>query len=203
MHGRRRTDRAQDRSAGCGKSGGNAALTRRQSIYESSWKRSHKGKNMTLEMVRPRQQAPTLSEVAHLAGVSIATASRVLNNSAPVSMQARQQVRDAVVRLGYVRHRAAPSTPRGRARTVAAVVCANYGRFFADGFFAQVIAAATEVFAARDVPLMLLVAPDERVAPVERYLHGGHVDGVLLLASHGQHPLAVSLPAAGMPVTLV
>src|SRR5690606_22952432 len=31
----------------------------------------------------------------------------------------------------------------------------------------------------------------------------GHVDGVLLLAAHGQHPLAVSLPAAGMPVTLV
>lgn len=158
---------------------------------------------MTIEQLRTRDQAPTLGQVAELAGVSIATASRVLNNSAPVSVQARQQVRDAVVRLGYVRHRAAPSTPRARVRSMAAVICANNTRFFADPFFAQVIAAATDVFARHDVPLMVIMAPDERVTMVERYLHSGHVDGVLLLASHGQHPLAVSLPAAGMPVTLV
>ena len=48
---------------------------------------------MTIELVKRREHAPTLGEVANLAGVSIATASRVLNNSAPVSLQARQQVR--------------------------------------------------------------------------------------------------------------
>jgi DNA-binding LacI/PurR family transcriptional regulator len=161
------------------------------------------GEDMTIQQLRRPDRSPTLGEVADLAGVSIATASRVLNNSAPVSMQARQLVREAVVRLGYVRHRAAPSTPRGRVRSAAAVVCTNNSRFFADAFFAQVISAATDVFAAQDVPLMVVVAPDERVGVVERYLQSGHVDGVLLLASHGQHPLAVSLPAAGMPVTLV
>jgi DNA-binding LacI/PurR family transcriptional regulator len=160
---------------------------------------------MTVQGLRrqPDQCPPTLGEVAALAGVSIATASRVLNNSAPVSVQARRQVREAVVRLGYVRHRAAPASPRGRVRSVAAVVCANSLRFFADAFFAQVVTAATDVCAAKDVPMMVLVAPDDRVATVERYLQSGHVDGVLLLASHGQHPLAVSLPAAGLAVTLV
>ena len=158
---------------------------------------------MTIEQLRSQDRSPTLGQVADLAGVSIATASRVLNNSAPVSVQARQQVRDAVVRLGYVRHRAAPSTPRGRVRSVAAVVCTNNSQFFADAFFAQVVSAATEVFAAHEVPLMVVVAPDDRLPYVERYLQSGHVDGVLLLGSHGQHPLAVSLPAAGMPVTLV
>jgi DNA-binding LacI/PurR family transcriptional regulator len=159
---------------------------------------------MTVQgLARQDRCPPTLGEVAALAGVSIATASRVLNNSAPVSVQARRQVRDAVVRLGYVRHRAAPATPRGRVRSVAAVVCANSLRFFADNFFAQVVTAATDAFAAKDVPLMVLVAPDDRVATVERYLQSGHVDGVLLLGSHGQHPLAVSLPAAGLAVTLV
>src|SRR5687768_14126569 len=160
------------------------------------------GDEMTVQSLR-RIESPTLGQVADLAGVSIATASRVLNNSAPVSVQARQQVREAVVRLGYVRHRAAPSTPRARVRSAAAVVCANNIRFFADAFFGQVIAAATDVFASNDVPMMVLVAPDDRVSIVERYLQSGHVDGVLLLASHGQHPLAVSLPAAGLPVTLV
>jgi DNA-binding LacI/PurR family transcriptional regulator len=161
------------------------------------------GEDMTIQQLRRPERSPTLGEVANLAGVSIATASRVLNNSAPVSTQARQLVREAVVRLGYVRHRAAPSTPRGRVRSAAAVVCTNNSRFFADAFFAQVISAATDVFAAHEVPLMVVVAPDDRVPVVERYLQSGHVDGVLLLASHGQHPLAVSLPAAGMPVTLV
>ena len=146
---------------------------------------------------------PTLGQVAELAGVSIATASRVLNNSAPVSLRARQQVRDAVVSLGYVRHRAAPASPRGRVRSIAAVVCVNNSRFFADPFFAQVVSDATDVLATHDIPLMVVMAPDDRVAFVERYLHSGHIDGVLLLAAHGRHPLAVSLRAAGMPVILV
>lgn len=158
---------------------------------------------MTIQQLRRRDRPPTLGQVAKAAGVSIATASRVLNNSAPVSVQARQQVRDAVVRLGYVRHRAAPSTPRGRVRSVAAVICTNNARFFADPFFAQVVSAAMDVFASRDIPLTVVLAPDERVPIVERYLQAGNVDGVLLLALHGQHPLAVSLPAAGLPVTLI
>src|SRR6478609_9692908 len=129
--------------------------------------------------LRTADRTPTLGQVAEVAGVSIATASRVLNNSAPVSVQARQQVRDAVVRLGYVRHRAAPSSPRGRVRSVAAVICTNNTRFFADPFFAQVLGAATEEFSTHDVPLMVVVAPDDRVSIVERYLQSGHVDGVL------------------------
>ncbi len=147
--------------------------------------------------------APTLAEVAKLAGVSIATASRVINNSARVSSGARQQVREAASRLGYVRHRAAPAHPRKRIRSVAAVVCANYARFFADSFFARVIASATDEFAAHDIPLMVVPATDERLPIVERYLHSGQFDGVLLLADHGRHPLSMSLPTFGIPVTLV
>jgi len=48
---------------------------------------------------------PTLAHVAELAGVSPATASRVLNGSARVSRSARLQVEAAVERLGYVRRR--------------------------------------------------------------------------------------------------
>jgi len=157
---------------------------------------------MTVQDVRAPMRPPTLEEVAELAGVSIATASRVLNNSAKVSVHARQQVRDAVVRLGYVRHRA-PAAPRKQVRSVAVVVCENNDRLFSDPFFAKVIAAATEVLASHDVPLMVIPGAGERVAAVERYLHSGHIDGVMMLAAHGQHPLAVSLPAAGVPVVLV
>ena len=96
---------------------------------------------------------PTLGEVAPLAGVSTATASRVLNNSARVSNAARQQVREAVIRLGYVRQRAARAVDR-RPRSVAAVVC-DQPRLFADPFFARVIKGASAAFAERDVPMLL------------------------------------------------
>src|SRR3982751_289454 len=104
----------------------------------------------------PPGAAPTLAEVARLAGVSIATASRVLNNSAPVSSAARQQVREAAIRLGYVRQRAVPVRSRSRIRSVAAVVCANQSRFFSDPFFSRLLHTASDVFAANDVPLMVI-----------------------------------------------
>ena len=52
---------------------------------------------------------PTLADVAHLAGVSLATASRVLTGSASVRPQTRDRVEQAMTRLGYVRNRAARS----------------------------------------------------------------------------------------------
>jgi DNA-binding LacI/PurR family transcriptional regulator len=147
--------------------------------------------------------APTLADVAELAGVSIATASRVLNNSARVSPQARQQVRTAATRLGYVRHRAAPVHPKRKVRTVGAVLYANYERILGDPFFSRVIAGATEELARHDVPLMILQVNDDRLPLVERYIHSGQFDGLVVLADHGNHPLADSLPSLGLPWTLV
>jgi DNA-binding LacI/PurR family transcriptional regulator len=153
--------------------------------------------------VPPSGAAPTLAEVARLAGVSIATASRVLNSSAPVSLAASQQVREASIRLGYVRQRAVPVRSRSRIRSVAAVVCANQTRFFSDPFFSLLLNTASDVFAANDVPLMVIAATDERMPTVERYLHSGQTDGVLLLADHGRYPLSATLTASGKPVVMV
>lgn len=147
--------------------------------------------------------APTLAEVAKLAGVSIATASRVINNSARVSSVARQQVREAASRLGYVRHRAAPTHPRTRLRSVAAVVYASHSRLFADPFFGRLIASASEEFAAKDIPMLVVPVTDARLPIVERYLHSGQFDGVLLIADHGRHPLCLTLPTFGIPVVMI
>lgn len=61
---------------------------------------------------------PTLAEVAAAAGVSPATASRVLTGSVRVTTSTRRQVHDAMSRLGYVRRRAPRgSAGRGRIRS--------------------------------------------------------------------------------------
>lgn len=55
---------------------------------------------------RPKPRA-TISDVARLAGVSISTVSRVINDTAPVSPDVEQRVRHAVEMLSYTPHTAA------------------------------------------------------------------------------------------------
>lgn len=56
----------------------------------------------------------TIRDVAALAGVSVATASRALNDpSYPVNAQLRQQVKEAAERLNYVPNLMARSLRRG------------------------------------------------------------------------------------------
>jgi len=59
----------------------------------------------------------TLSDVANLAGVSRATASRVINDVPAVSADARRRVQRAVLVLGYVPDQAAVALARRRSRT--------------------------------------------------------------------------------------
>ena len=141
------------------------------------------------ELTTEPSEHPTLAHVAALAGVSSATASRVLNGSARVSPTARQQVRDAVDQLGYVRQRAARAVDR-RPRSVAAVVCEPNARLFADPFYSRVLAGASASFAESDMPMLL--AAGERPASLQRYLSSGHIDGVLLIYCRSSHPLVVT-----------
>lgn len=64
----------------------------------------------------------TVQDLAAAAGVSVASVSRVLNNSDKVSEDVRRRVRDAVDRMGYVPHAAARALAAQRTHTVGAVV---------------------------------------------------------------------------------
>lgn len=69
---------------------------------------------------------PTLGDVARLAGVSMPTASRVLNGgirgAASGSEQVRDRVRSAAQRLGYAPNPAAQTIKGGRSKTIALLV---------------------------------------------------------------------------------
>ena len=147
---------------------------------------------------------PTLEQVAALAGVSRATVSRVVNGSPRVSPAVRAQVERAVAKLGYVPNRAARSLVTRRGDSVALVVSEPHARFFSEPFFAGMVRGVSAALAETGVQLLLLIAQDlpDR-GRLERYVVGGHVDGVLLASLHADDPLPATLERAGVPAVLV
>jgi DNA-binding LacI/PurR family transcriptional regulator len=155
-----------------------------------------------LDLPDPR---PTLADVARAAGVSSATASRVINGFSYVRPETRRQVEDAIVNLGYVRQRASRANGRCGVGTVAVVVCEETLRLFADPSFGRVLWGANQVLGPSGYQTVLLLAQSAKEAQsVLRYLRSGSVDGALLVSMHGRYSMAlerltVPLASAGRP----
>lgn len=146
---------------------------------------------------------PTLEEVARAAGVSRATASRVVNGSPTVGQAARQSVIRAIEHLGYVPNRAARSLVTRRNDSIGVVIAEPTGRIFADPFFAEVLRGVGTGLAVHHLQLVLMLCqtPEEE-RRAERYLTGGHLDGVILFSLHGEDPLPEHLRSFGIPTVV-
>lgn len=72
----------------------------------------------------------TIYEVSELAGVSLATVSRVMNNNAKVSDKTRAKVLDAMEKLGYRPNAIAQSLASNRTNSVGVLVSELHGGFF-------------------------------------------------------------------------
>ncbi|MGW1102338.1 LacI family DNA-binding transcriptional regulator [Streptomyces sp. NPDC002540] len=133
----------------------------------------------------PRDARPTLEAVAALAGVSRATASRVVNGGAGVRQPLVEQVRKAIEELGYVPNHAARTLVTRRNGAVAVIIDEPEFRIFSDPFFSRQIRGISRELNAYDSQLVLLLVEGsgdfDRVA---RYLAGGHVDGALAFSLH-------------------
>ena len=155
-----------------------------------------------LELTDPR---PTLADVARAAGVSSATASRVINGFSRVRPETRRQVEDAIMNLGYVRQRAARTNERCRTGSIAVVVCEETLRLFSDPFFGRVLWGASQVLVPAGYQTVLLTAQSAKEAQSAlRYLRSGHVDGAVLISMHARYSMAlervtVPLACAGRP----
>lgn len=75
-------------------------------------------------------KSPTLTDVAHRAGVSYATADRVVNDRGSVADKSVRKVRAAVAELGYVRNVAAASLSRRKDQHIVFVIPAGANAFF-------------------------------------------------------------------------
>jgi len=146
---------------------------------------------------------PTLDTVAAAAGVSRATVSRVVNNSAKVSADVRELVDATISRLGYVPNRTARNLAKRRTDSVALVLREADATVLADPYLAAMIIATSRCLVGTGVQLVLVNARDDpEHGTLADYVRGGHVDGVLLASMHADDPLPRILVEARVPTVV-
>jgi DNA-binding LacI/PurR family transcriptional regulator len=158
----------------------------------------------SMSLGAPGRERPTLESVATRAGVSRATASRVVNGSPTVAPHIREAVLRAVADLGYVPNQAARSLVTQRTNSIALVLTESAGRVFSDDpFFPSIVQGASQVLddAGKQLVLMMVnsSASHDRV---EQFTTSGHVDGVMVASLHGADPLPGTLARMGVPVVV-
>jgi DNA-binding LacI/PurR family transcriptional regulator len=172
-------------------------------IGAPTWAPDHKSafRGVILANVPPAR--PTLEVVAARAGVSRATASRVLRGAHNVSSHARSAVLTAAGELSYVPNLAARALVTKRSDSVAFVVAESEERLFSDPYFVTMLRGAhAEIAAAGRQLVFAVVSSASEVEHFEHYASGGHVDGVLLISLHGDARLPRHLERAGVPTVL-
>ncbi|MDO0927579.1 LacI family DNA-binding transcriptional regulator [Streptomyces sp. TG1A-8] len=146
---------------------------------------------------------PTLNAVAARAGVGRGTVSRVINGSPKVSDRSRAAVERAIAELGYVPNRAARSLATRRTDSVALVVPDAETRLFSEPYFSGIILGASAGLAGAGMQLLLVLARDEKeYGRLATYLAAQRVDGVLMMAVHGDDTLPDRLDELAVPTVL-
>jgi DNA-binding LacI/PurR family transcriptional regulator len=150
-----------------------------------------------------RPKRPTLEVVAARAGVSRATASRVLRGSTDVSATARDRVLRAAEEVAYTVNRAARALVTSRTDSIAFLVAESEERTFHDPYFLGVLRGAQAEAAEAGVQIVFVIASTVmQTAQFTRFVGGGHVDGVLLVSLHGEDTLVHDLERLGVPTVV-
>ncbi|MDR1078965.1 MAG: LacI family transcriptional regulator [Propionibacteriaceae bacterium] len=145
----------------------------------------------------------TLDEVARSAGVSRSTASRALSGGV-ASAAAVAAVRRATERLGFVPNRAARGLARQRTDAVALVIPETPSFIFYDPFLAIVTSTVSAAcWKAGLQPMMVLMDPADPVHTIERFLHAGNVDGMIVTSFHHHPGMEDPLTTATLPAVFI
>jgi LacI family transcriptional regulator len=141
----------------------------------------------------------TIRDVAREAGVSVATVSRVLNGSGPVSDAARARILEITARLRYAPNEAARTLISSRTSTLGVILPDLHGEFFS-----EVIRGLDQAAKASGYHLLVSGSHND-CAETEAALRAmrGRVDGLVVMAPDANTAgVAAGIPA-GVPVVLL
>ncbi|RKR76625.1 LacI family DNA-binding transcriptional regulator [Frondihabitans australicus] len=134
-----------------------------------------------------------ITDVAALAGVSIGTASKALNNTGQLRDETRLRVRDAAEKLGFVMDARGRALSSGRSFTVGMVTTDSFGRFSI-----PVMLGAEDVLSAGQMAVLMCDTRDDAVREQHylRSLSARRVDGIIVTgrSSDARPPIDIDIP---------
>jgi LacI family transcriptional regulator len=133
-------------------------------------------------------RAPTIRDVASRAGVSVATASNVVNGNRPVGDASRRRVVEAIASIGYRLDRSA-SALRGKSTRLVGMVVPDITNVFFAGLVHGV-----EALAERDGYDLLVVSSSEDAAKERRRVEAlvaRRIDGLIVVPASDQSMAAL------------
>ncbi len=159
------------------------------------------------------ERVKTIADIARLAGVSKATVSRALNESALVSVETRDRVRAIAQQHGFEMNATARSLSR-RQTNVVALATYPYVSFgpsenvpagaaptdkLPDTFVLEVMSGLASGLHARGYDMLVIQIDERDTGWISRYLDSGRVDGFVLMAASCTIKHLEALEARGAP----
>jgi LacI family transcriptional regulator len=147
----------------------------------------------------------TIQDVAELAGVSLATVSRVLNSHPDVSPATRTTVLRHIRDLGYVSNRSpSPSIAEIRSSRRTRLIGLTAPQMRGD-YVTEIVTGAVEAFEDREARLVICsISPEAgRASPLRERLLQGATDGALLIMPSEQNAELFELYNSGYPFVVV
>jgi len=149
-----------------------------------------------------KTNAPTIVDVANLAGVSRATASRAMGGYGRIAANTVDQVRKAAAELGYRPNEVARAMRQGRTKTIGLVIIAD----FTNAFFDRATKAIVD--AAKNQGYQVLITNTDEDIAAERQaietLMDKQVDGLIVVPSTAAvHDHLAMIQQGGKPLILL
>lgn len=149
--------------------------------------------------------ASTIKDVAHMAGVSISTVSRVTNNAANVSPAIRRKVQHAIKVLNYTPNILARSLEAKSMKNIAIVMGRTMEQAFFDSDFFEILHGVTSTLAEQEYNSLLLTDTNlsAELEHCIQLIHSSAVQGVIVMGSFTHDPLLQRLLEEERPFVLV
>ena len=148
-----------------------------------------------------KSSRPTIVDVARLAGVSIKTVSRVINDEPHVRPETAEKVNVAIAALGFRRNDMAHNLRAGQTHATIGIVTED----LSNPFYSAVLRGAEEVASKRGA--MIIAASSEedplREREIVTALLKRQIDGLLIVPAGDDHSYLESELATGLPIVFL
>ncbi len=146
----------------------------------------------------------SLQDLADLAGVSRATASRALNDSPLINEKTKKKLRALAAKNNYSINRRARDLRLRRTSVISIVFMLDIQskQHMSDPFFLDMLGGIADCLAEHDYDLLLAHAPIENVLDLKESRVLGQSDGVIFIGQSEQHRELNALAADNQPIVV-